>query len=201
MSSLVKNNKKFHLIAPSVSERDDWVSAIHRMIAGQLKHVKHGTLLKLGGRSKERWEQRTFTVKPSGIVWSAKSTEENTLRSYEMYSVSELHDDEVTAHEEATLAKEDALPPVGADRDTPNKRVQRWRRATTATHAPNTAFRCRPMSRMTRSTTFALILNWSDASRSLLLRKSSCQLRCIRWNIVRGGAEQEKGETSVRGDK
>ena len=68
-------------------ERDAWVASIAAMIKGELKEIRHGTLLKLGGRNKDQWEQRVVSVRPSGLVWGAKHKQKNVLHAYEMVSV------------------------------------------------------------------------------------------------------------------
>lgn len=54
------------------------------MIKGDLKETRHGTLLKLDGRKQNHWEQRVFSVRPSGVVWGAKHKQKNTLHAHEM---------------------------------------------------------------------------------------------------------------------
>jgi Ca2+-binding EF-hand superfamily protein len=86
--SRVKNNKQYHIIAKSIEDRDAWVASIASMIKGELQVVRHGTLLKLGGRQKDVWGQRVFTARPTGLMWGAKcSKEKNMLHCYEMVSV------------------------------------------------------------------------------------------------------------------
>lgn len=96
VASNVKGGKEYKLCAASAEERDAWVSTIEALIhpdpallaSGGTGVSKSGSLLKLGGRNKDRWEPRDFTAAKGGFEWTAKSAAENQISSGEMISVS-----------------------------------------------------------------------------------------------------------------
>eukprot|EP01043_Picozoa_sp_COSAG02_P002632 COSAG02_NODE_62_length_43372_cov_14.404710_2_plen_332_part_00 len=93
--SNVKGGKEYQLVAATVDERDEWVASIEGMLhpdpaalaAGGAGTTKQGSLLKLGGRNKDKWEPRDFKAESGGLVWSAKNAAENVLSSTEMIGV------------------------------------------------------------------------------------------------------------------
>lgn len=93
--SNVKGKKEYQLVAATEEERDAWVTAIDAMIhpdpaslaAGSAGTSKSGSLLKLGGRNKDKWEPRDFTAENGGLMWSAKNAAENVLATTEMVGV------------------------------------------------------------------------------------------------------------------
>ena len=93
--SNVKGGKEYQLVAATAEERDAWIATIEGMIhpdpaalaAGGARTAKQGSLLKLGGRNKDKWEPRDFSAENGGLVWSAKNAAENVLSSTEMVGV------------------------------------------------------------------------------------------------------------------
>jgi hypothetical protein len=95
VASNVKGGKEYQLVAATAEERDAWVAVIEEMLhpdpaalaAGTAGSSKEGSLLKLGGRNKDKWEPRDFKAANGGLEWSAKNAAENVLSSHEMTGV------------------------------------------------------------------------------------------------------------------
>jgi hypothetical protein len=85
----VKKGKSYLLISPTAEKRDEWVEGVQKMLVGSLDAPIKGKLLKLGGKKKTTWEERSFTLSATGMEWDAKKGGggETVLSSKEIASV------------------------------------------------------------------------------------------------------------------
>ena len=65
----VKKGKEYVLVAPSEEKRDEWVVVCKRVMGGAYTEEMGGKLLKLGGRNKDKFEERSFTANKNGLSW------------------------------------------------------------------------------------------------------------------------------------
>jgi hypothetical protein len=82
-----KHNKEYKLIAPTIEERDAWVTSIQAMLDGNLPGTVQGRMLKLGGWGKDEWEERIFTCSSKSFEWSASVDSKKTLTPFQIISV------------------------------------------------------------------------------------------------------------------
>ena len=89
VQTLVKGNKEYVLIAPSVAERDGWVASIQAIIDDDFSASleRHGPLMKQGGRDKRMWEERMFIVSKTGLSWAPRKFNDVCIRPPEIVSV------------------------------------------------------------------------------------------------------------------
>ena len=86
VSSSVKSNKQYQLLADTSEERDLWVATIAG--AADCKPLMKGKLLKLGGLMKSDWEEKDFTATYGTLGWDDADSEEETDEAEEERSLS-----------------------------------------------------------------------------------------------------------------